>query len=1106
MTMPSNIQGRLVLILWGSALLAFLLAGAGLAMFQNLTREQRAAQIIEPYARMIAVGTDTAIAFEDPTRAQEILDTLKSNPQIQAAAIVLDNGRVLASFERLPQSSLARALPEKDGIFVNRERADWLQTLSSGARLYLSMSMATIEQQTREIFALFGGGVLVLLIATIGQQLMLKRAIVAPIAALTDASERVRFSADYRHRVPAGGAEELARLGQNFNAMMAAIQEREQALRHANVFQHTILQNIAHGIISTSPDGTVTSFNPAAERLLGYAASEVVGRATPALWHDGEEIARYARELSAELGVTLSPGFEVFTAKPMRHQPEEREWTFILKNGQRIPVYLSIAALRDDAGRIGGFVGLTCDLSERKQTQQRLHLLSFALDRVEETILLMGENDPRFLYANLSTVRTLGYSREELTGGMSLFDIIPDWTDAMWASFRRELSERRRAQFETQHQRRDGRRFPVEVTANVFEFAGQIYNLVICRDVSECKQAEAALAKRVREFRTLTENHPDGIVRFDTLGRHLYINASAARSSGTADMSPIGKTVCELPIPGNPDLTQPLLNAVLGVVGSGAPNLMEFTWPTGRTTEIRHIPELGEHGEVASVLAIARDVTERKRIEAELDQYKLQLEDTVRRRTDELRLARDAAEAANKAKSVFLANMSHELRTPLNAILGFSGMMRHDPQITEHQAESLDIINRSGEHLLNLINDVLEVAKIEAGRLQLDIAAFDLYALVKDVTEMMRIRAREKGLSLVLEQADECPRYVSSDEARIRQILINLINNAVKFTEHGHVTLRMGIKHNAKHHLLIEVEDSGPGIAAEDQSRLFEPFVQLADGVSQQGTGLGLTITRQFVRMLGGDIRVKSELGQGSLFRVELPVALAGAEGITELSSASGGKVIGLAGGQPRYRILIAEDQHENRLLLGRLMTGLGLDTKFAENGRDCVTLFENWHPDLIWMDRRMPVMDGIEATQRIRQAPGGRHVKIIAVTASAFQEQQQEMLDAGMDDVIRKPYQFAEIYDCLARQLGLSYRYASEAPATAAPAVDTNALAALPAELRNRLTDALENLNSEAVAALIAEIALLDPSLAVALSSVADQFNYQALLGYLDAARRKNG
>lgn len=1105
MNMPTNIQSRLVLILWGSALLAFLLAGAGLALFQNLTLRQRATQIIEPYARMIAVGTDTAIAFEDPARAQEILDTLKANSEILAAAIVLENGGVLAGFERLPQSRLPLPLPRDDGVFLNRGRADWLQTLPSGARLYLGMSMAAIDQQSRQLFGLFGGGMLVLLVATIGQQLMLKRTIVAPIAELTDATERVRVAADYRHRVPAAGAEELARLGQNFNAMMAAIQAREQELRHANVFQHTILQNIAHGIVSTSPDGTVTSFNPAAERLLGYAAAEVVGSATPALWHDGEEIARYAGELSTEFGTSIPPGFEVFAAKPIRHQPEEREWTFIRKDGQRIPVYLSITALRDDAGRIGGFVGLTYDLSERKQTQQRLHLLSFALDRVDETILLMGENDPHFLYANLSTVRTLGYSREELTGGMCLLDIIPDWTSDTWANFSRELSERRRTQFETRQQRRDGRRFPVELTANVFEFAGQVYNLVICRDISECKQAEAALARRVREFRTLTENHPDGIVRFDTLGRHLYINASAARSSGTTDMTPFGKTVCELPIPGNPDLTRPLLNAVLGVVGSGTPNLMEFTWPNGRTTEIRHIPELGEHGEVVSVLAIARDVTERKRIEAELNQYKLELEDTVRRRTDELRLARDAAEAANKAKSVFLANMSHELRTPLNAILGFSGMMRHDPSLTEHQAESLDIINRSGEHLLNLINDVLEVAKIEAGRLQLEITAFDLYALVKDVTEMMRIRAREKGLSLVIEQADKCPRYVRSDEARIRQILINLINNAVKFTERGQVTLRMGIKHNAKHHLLIEVEDSGPGIAAADQSRLFEPFVQLADGVSQQGTGLGLTITRQFVRMLGGDIRVNSELGRGSLFQVDLPVALAGADGVSEGSTASSGKVIGLADGQPNYRILIAEDQRENRLLLKRLMTNLGLEVKIAENGRDCVTLFESWHPDLIWMDRRMPVMDGIEATQRIRQTPAGGNVKIVAVTASAFKEQQQEMLDAGMDDVIRKPYQFAEIYDCLARQLGLTYRYATEAMPPAAPPVDTDALAALPVELRDRLAEALENLNSEAVAALIAEIAPIAPNLAVGLASAADEFNYQALLEYLEAAKRNS-
>ncbi|MDR3371842.1 ATP-binding protein [Rhodoferax sp.] len=485
-----------------------------------------------------------------------------------------------------------------------------------------------------------------------------------------------------------------------------------------------------------------------------------------------------------------------------------------------------------------------------------------------------------------------------------------------------------------------------------------------------------------------------------------------------------------------------------------------------------------------------------------LQRYKNQLEDTVQQRTAELLLARDAAQTANKAKSAFLANMSHELRTPLNAILGFSSMMRRDPGVPASQYGNLDIINRSGEHLLTLINDVLEVAKIEAGRMQLEIAPFDLGSMVRDVVDMMQIRAHEKGLQLLIDQTSEFPRYIKGDEARLRQILVNLVSNAVKFTEHGGVTLRLGVKQNAKAHLLIEVEDSGPGISAQDQARLFEPFVQLAEGAAQRGTGLGLTITRQFVQLMDGDITVESTVGKGSLFRVNLPLELASTADLPTAESEGHGEVLGLAPGQPSYRILIVEDQLENQLLLQRLMCNIGLDTKVAQDGLQGVEAFKEWHPHLIWMDRRMPVMDGIEATQRIRKLPEGHSVKIVAVTASAFKEQQQELFDAGMDDFVRKPYRFSEIYDCLARQLGVIFVYQTDEVQHAAPAELTPAmLALLPFSLRNELKAALENLDNERITAIVGQVGEIDSNLGHTLTSLVEYFNYPAILDALSEA-----
>ncbi len=464
----------------------------------------------------------------------------------------------------------------------------------------------------------------------------------------------------------------------------------------------------------------------------------------------------------------------------------------------------------------------------------------------------------------------------------------------------------------------------------------------------------------------------------------------------------------------------------------------------------------------------------------------------------DLRLARDAAEAANKAKSVFLANMSHELRTPMNAILGFSALLRRDSQATGEQREKLDIINRNGEHLLALINDVLEITKIEAGRLQLEIATFDLDAMVHDVADMMRVRAGEKGLWLQLDQSSVLPRHIRADEARLRQILVNLAGNAVKFTKAGGVTIRLAVEQKAGAHLVMEVEDTGPGIDAEDQKRLFKPFVQLGELGAQKGTGLGLAISRQFAELMGGTITVTSEPGKGSIFRVDLPVEIADAASISPLQRRTGTReVAGLAPGTPSYRILIAEDQLENQLLLSQLMTGIGLDVRVAANGEECVKLFQDWHPHLIWMDRRMPVMDGVEAVRHIRSLPQGRDVKIVAVTASVFKDQQQQMLDAGMDDFVGKPYRIHEIYDCLARCLALKYTYeAAPVEAAAAPArLEPEMLTALPGPLRRELREAVESLDGDRIKAVIQRVSRADADLGRILAQLAENFDYPAIL-----------
>ena len=500
---------------------------------------------------------------------------------------------------------------------------------------------------------------------------------------------------------------------------------------------------------------------------------------------------------------------------------------------------------------------------------------------------------------------------------------------------------------------------------------------------------------------------------------------------------------------------------------------------------------------LAHVLRTLRETLAQSRsAQEELQQYKQHLEQVVDERTAELVEARDQALSASHAKSAFLANMSHELRTPLNAILGFSNLLR-ERGASEQQRHDLDIINRSGEHLLGLINDVLDVAKVESGRSELETAPCDLGRLIEDVKNMVAPRALKKGLGLRVELPNG-PLFVRTDQSRLRQVLINLLNNAVKFTDQGSVILRLKATpeiDTAAVLLKFEIEDTGIGIAPADQAVIFDAFIQTSAAKRQEGTGLGLTISRQLIELMGGTIQVESVPGHGSCFRTEIKVERAQESEVNR--GADFERVTALAEGQSEYRILIVEDQRENWMVLERLLESAGFRVRVAENGAQGIKEFREWSPQFIWMDLRMPVMDGLEATRRIRACEGGDEVKIAAVTASGYVGDRTEILAAGIDDYVRKPYRRAEIFECMARHLGVHYRVgerAANSDAERLRALTAKDLTALGDELRKELRDAVITLNSARISTAVERISKENTVLGSILARYADRFAYSEI------------
>ncbi len=486
-----------------------------------------------------------------------------------------------------------------------------------------------------------------------------------------------------------------------------------------------------------------------------------------------------------------------------------------------------------------------------------------------------------------------------------------------------------------------------------------------------------------------------------------------------------------------------------------------------------------------------RDITARKQTEANLEERVAARTADLEKANQALTLAKTDADAANRAKSVFLSNMSHELRTPLNAILGFANLLERDHGMGDESREKLATINRAGKHLLALINDVLEISRIEANRVAIDSNPFDLFDLLESVQEMVQVRVQDKGLVFLVEHATPLPPLVEGDAHRLKQVLLNLLGNAVKYTDTGCIQLRVGRGDGDR--VCFQIFDTGLGIRAEDQPRLFHAFYQTREGIAKgEGTGLGLTISAEYTKLMGGQLEVRSVSGQGSVFTLTLPLPECISTTVTENQTCM---VTRLVPEHEGIKVLVADDKPDNLELVTLLLTTVGFAVRTANNGKEAVEIFTQWQPRFIWMDMRMPVMDGYEATRQIRQLPDGDQVRIAALTAGVFEEDRKEILLAGCDAMVKKPLEEEQLFAVMAELLGVRYLYGRD-KAHAVPAGDLD-LSILPPQTIAELLAAAEMLDSEMVVNIIQQLRAPHPALAAELKTLAKTFRFDRIADF---------
>jgi PAS domain S-box-containing protein len=843
-------------------------------------------------------------------------------------------------------------------------------------------------------------------------------------------------------------------ISQNISARVAS----EAALRESEERYRLLFERAGEAIyvlqVGGESAGAILDANAMAASMHGYTVAEL--RAMKVTDLDAPETARHASSRFRRIaGGEWIEGEAVHVRKDGTSFPIEFAAGPLEVGGERHILAFSrdiTERKRTEAALRRANEQIALELAERRRTEDRYRILAHNLPN---GAVLMFDHDLRYTLADGVSLVELGFT--DLEGRTLAEALRPAAVARLEPLYRAAL----RGESQVTELRYSDRVFQVQ-TLPVRGGGGEILGgMAVAQDITARVLIEAALRESEERYRQLFEKAGEAIYILQTddarLGGILELNTRACAMHGYTFDELKAMSVAELIAPESADYQRDRIERVR------AGEWVEFDAVHVRKDGTR-FPVEGTAGPLdvggrRSALVFMRDATERRRAE------------------EALRQATETAVAASRAKSAFLANMSHEIRTPMNAILGYTQLLQRDARIPAKQQQHLDVIGRSGEHLLKLINDVLEMSKIEAGHRALVRAAVDLQTLLDDVERLFRLRADAARLSFEICRSPDVPRHILGDEGKLRQIFVNLLGNAVKFTREGGITMRLRTQPGdaGELRLLVEIEDTGQGIAADELDALFRPFAQASAGrQAHSGTGLGLAISREFARLMGGDLTVESGLGRGSVFRLDLPIELDGAPR-PERAAPRPEQVVGLLGAPRSIRILVADDDGDNRGWVRQLLRDVGFEVREATNGAEAVAEVERWRPHLVLMDMNMPVLDGYSAMRAIRAGATDRRTAIVAVTASAFDDARDAIFAAGADAWLRKPVRDADLLEEIRGQLQLEYRYAAEPRRSLTPlrfrAVTPQSSALLAPDLRARIQGAARSADYERLHELILEI-----------------------------------